>query len=33
VIQGIEHWLSYVEGREDSHQGRDGPDVGSRAKR
>ena len=33
VIEGIEHWLSYVEGREDSHQGRDGPDVGSRAKR
>ena len=33
VIQGIDHWLSYLEGREDSRQGRDGPDGGSRAKR
>jgi hypothetical protein len=33
VIQGIEHWLSYLEEREDSRQGRDGPDGGSRAKR
>ena len=32
VIQGIEHWLRYLEGREDSHQGRDSPDGGSRAK-
>ena len=33
VIEGIERWLSYLEGREDSRQGRDGPDGGSRAKR
>jgi len=33
VIEGIEHWLRYLEGREDSRQGRDGPDGGSRAKR
>ena len=33
VIQGIDHWLSYLEGREDSRQGRDGPDGGSGAKR
>ena len=33
VIEGIEHWLSYLEGREDSRRGRDGPDGGSRAKR
>ena len=32
VIQGIEHWLRYLEGREDSRQSRDGPDGGSRAK-
>jgi hypothetical protein len=32
VIQGIEHWLGYLEGREDRRQGRDGPDGGSRAK-
>ena len=33
VIDGIERWLSGLEGREDSRQGRDGPDGGSRAKR
>jgi hypothetical protein len=33
VIEGIEHWLGYLEGREASRQGRDGPDGGSRAKR
>jgi hypothetical protein len=33
VIEGIERWLSYLAGREDSGQGRDGPDGGSRAKR
>jgi hypothetical protein len=30
VIQGIEHWLSYLEGREDSRPSRDGPDGGSK---
>jgi hypothetical protein len=33
VIEGIEHWLSCLVGSEDSRQGRDGPDGGSRAKR
>jgi hypothetical protein len=33
VIEGIERWLSYLEGRGDSGQGRDGPDGGSGAKR
>jgi hypothetical protein len=33
VIEGIEHWLSHLEGREASRQGRDGPDGRSRAKR
>jgi hypothetical protein len=30
VIKGIERWLSYVEGREDSRPSRDGPDGGSK---
>jgi hypothetical protein len=33
VIEGIERWFSYFEGREDSRQSRDGPDGGFRAKR
>ena len=33
VIEGLQHWLGYLEGREDSRQGRDGPDGGSGAKR
>jgi hypothetical protein len=33
VVEGIDHWLSYLEGRADSRQSRDGPDGGSRAKR
>ena len=33
VIEGIQHWLSYLEGREASRQGRDSPDGGSRANR
>jgi hypothetical protein len=33
VIEGLQHWLGYLEGREDSRQGRDGPDGGSRANR
>jgi hypothetical protein len=33
VIEGIERWLSYLAGREDIRQGRDGPDGGSRPKR
>jgi hypothetical protein len=33
VLDGIERWLSYLEGREDSGQGRDGSDGGSRAER
>jgi hypothetical protein len=32
VIAGVERWLSYLEGREDSRQTRDGPDGNSRAK-
>jgi hypothetical protein len=33
VIQGIEHWLSYLEGSEDSRPSWDDPDGGSPAKR
>jgi hypothetical protein len=33
VIEGIEHWLNYLEKREDSRQNRDGPAGDSRAKR
>ena len=33
VIEGIERWLSYLEGREDSRQNPDGSDGGSGAKR
>ena len=33
VIEGIERWLSYLEGGEDSRQNRDGSDEGSGAKR
>ena len=33
VIEGIERWLSYLEGREDSRQNRDGSDGVSGAKR
>jgi hypothetical protein len=33
VIDGIERWLSFVGGSEDSRLSRDGPDEGSRAKR
>ena len=33
VIQGIEQWLGYLEGREDSRESRDAPDGSSRAKR
>ena len=33
VITGLEHWLGYLEGREDSRRGRDGSDGGFRAKR
>ena len=33
VIEGLQHWLGYLEGREDSRRGRDGSDGGSRAKR
>jgi hypothetical protein len=32
VIEGIEHWLGYLEGREDSRQSRDGSDGELRAK-
>ena len=32
VIQGIDHWLSYLEGREARRQGRDGSDGDSGAK-
>ena len=30
VIEGIERWLGYLEGREDSRPSRDGPDGGSK---
>jgi hypothetical protein len=33
VIEGIEHWLSYFEGQEDSHQSQDGREGGSGGKR
>jgi hypothetical protein len=33
VIDGIDRWLSYLEGREGSRQGRDGLDSSSKAKR
>jgi hypothetical protein len=33
VIEGIERWLSYLEGGEDSRQNRDGSDGSSGAKR
>ena len=29
VIEGIEHWLSSFEGRQDRHPSQDGPDAGS----
>ena len=30
VIEGLQHWLGYLEGREDSRRGRDGSDGGSK---
>ena len=33
VIEGIQHWLSYLEGRAARRQSRDSPDGGSRANR
>ena len=33
VIEGIEHWLGYLGGREDSRQSRDGSDGGSGVER
>jgi hypothetical protein len=33
VIEGMNHWLGYLEQREEASQCRDGPDLGAEAKR
>jgi hypothetical protein len=33
VLEGIEHWLSYIDGREGGHRSQDGRDGGSGGKR